>query len=111
MNEQPATSIPALEGTPGLSSAPVKGPSDAGPRTLAIDIGGTGLKASVLDDRGDMLVDRVRIPTTYPLAPQALIDALPTLLAPLPSFDPIPAGFPGMVRGGRVLSAPHFLTQ
>ena len=79
MNDQPATATPALEGPPGLSSGPVKGPSDAGPRTLAIDIGGTGLKASVLDDKGAMLVDRVRIPTTYPLAPQALIDALRTL--------------------------------
>ncbi|HEX3566508.1 MAG TPA: hypothetical protein VHU17_14140, partial [Acidimicrobiales bacterium] len=68
MNEPPATPIPTLagppdEGTPGLSSGPTTGPSEAGPRTLAIDIGGTGLKASVLDDRGAMLVDRVRIPT------------------------------------------------
>jgi len=116
MNEQPATPVPALEGAPGegtsgLASAPAKGPSDAGPRTLAIDIGGTGLKASVLDDKGAMLVDRVRVPTTYPLAPQALIDALRTLVAPLPAYDRIAAGFPGMVRGGRVLSAPHFVTQ
>jgi polyphosphate glucokinase len=94
-----------------LPTGPVKAPSGAGPRTLAIDIGGTGLKASVLDDKGAMLVDRVRIPTTYPLAPQALIDALRTLVAPLPAYDRIAAGFPGMVRGGRVLSAPHFVTQ
>ena len=60
---------------------------------------------------GAMLVDRVRVPTTYPLAPQTLIDALRTLVAPLPAYDRIAAGFPGMVRGGRVLSAPHFVTQ
>ena len=111
MNEQPATPTPALEVAPGLSSGPVEGPSNSGPRTLAIDIGGTGLKASVLDDKGAMLVDRVRIPTTYPLAPQAMIDALRTLVAPLPAYDRIAAGFPGMVRGGRVVSAPHFVTQ
>ena len=111
MNEQPATPTPAPEGAPGLSSGPVKGPSNAGPRTLAIDIGGTGLKASVLDVMGAMLVDRVRVPTTYPLAPQTLIDALRTLVAPLPAYDRIAAGFPGMVRGGRVVSAPHFVTQ
>ena len=29
--------------------------------TLAIDIGGTGVKASVLDSAGTMLVDRVRV--------------------------------------------------
>ena len=36
--------------------------------TLAIDIGGTGLKASVLDANGAMVADRVREPTTYPLS-------------------------------------------
>jgi polyphosphate glucokinase len=86
-------------------------PENTGPRTLAIDIGGTGLKASVLDAKGDMLVDRVRTPTVYPLAPQGLIDALRTLVAPLPAYDRIAAGFPGMVRGGRVISAPHFVTK
>ena len=32
-------------------------------RTLAIDVGGTGLKASVIDDRGRLLTDRVRVDT------------------------------------------------
>jgi polyphosphate glucokinase len=89
----------------------IEHPENAGPRTLAIDIGGTGLKASVLDARGTMLVDRVRIPTVYPLSPQGLMDALRTLVAPLPAYDRIAAGFPGMVRGGRVVSAPHFVTK
>ncbi len=39
------------------------------PYTLAVDIGGTGLKASVLDADGAMVADRVRVPTTYPLPP------------------------------------------
>lgn len=88
-----------------------KAPADGGPRTLAIDIGGTGLKASVLDAKGAMLADRVRTPTTYPMAPENLVDALRTLVAPLPAYDRISAGFPGMVRGGRVISAPHFVTK
>jgi hypothetical protein len=57
MNEPPASPIPALEGPPDegtlrLSSGPPTGPSEAGPRTLAIDIGGTGLKASIIDATG-----------------------------------------------------------
>lgn len=84
---------------------------DSGPKTLAIDIGGTGLKASVLDADGKMLVDRVRMPTVYPLSPQNLLDALRRLVAPLPPYDRISAGFPGMVRGGRIISAPHFVTK
>ena len=35
-------------------------------QTLAIDIGGTGLKASVLDDSGKMVEKHVRVPTPYP---------------------------------------------
>ena len=32
-------------------------------RTLAIDVGGTGLKASIVDDSGRLLTDRARIDT------------------------------------------------
>ena len=82
-----------------------------GPLTLAIDIGGTGLKASVLDAQGAMVADRVVVKTTYPCPPAKLVDDLAALVAPLPTADRISAGFPGMVRKGRVLSAPHFVTD
>ena len=39
------------------------------PFTLSFDIGGTGLKANVLDKDGDFVADRVRVPTTYPMPP------------------------------------------
>jgi len=79
-----------------------------GPRTLALDIGGTGLKASVLDVEGRMLVKRARIPTPYPCRPTILLRALVELAAALPAFDRISIGFPGVVRCGRVITAPHF---
>ncbi|HVC24286.1 MAG TPA: ROK family protein [Acidimicrobiales bacterium] len=81
------------------------------PRTLAIDIGGTGLKAAVLDAAGRMVADRVRVPTTYPMPPDALVSALVALAGPLPSYDRVAVGFPGVVREGRVLTAPHFVTE
>lgn len=84
--------------------------SPAGATTLGIDVGGTGLKASVLDQTGEMEATRVRVPTTYPLSPRALVKTLVDLVEPLPSYDRISVGFPGVVRGGRVLSAPHFVT-
>lgn len=74
--------------------------------TLAIDVGGSGLKASVLDGDGAMMVDRVRVKTSYPCPPEALVHRLHELVAPLPSYDRVSVGFPGMVRGGRVLTAP-----
>lgn len=86
------------------------GAGAAGPLTAAIDIGGTGLKAAVLDADGAMVGDRVRVATTYPCPPSKLLDDLAGLTARLPAFDRVSAGFPGMVRAGTVLSAPHFVT-
>jgi polyphosphate glucokinase len=81
------------------------------PFTLAVDVGGTGLKASVLDASGAMVADRVRIATTYPLPPDKLVTMLTRLVAPLPAAERASVGFPGMVRDGLVLSAPHFSTK
>lgn len=78
--------------------------------TLGIDVGGTGLKASVLDETGEMETARVRVPTTYPLSPLALVKTLVELVEPLPTYDRVSVGFPGVVRGGRVRTAPHFVT-
>jgi polyphosphate glucokinase len=84
------------------------------PYTLAIDIGGTGLKASVLDATGAMVADRVRVATSYPMPPTGdggMVPVLAKLVASLPEADRVSAGFPGMVRRGHILSAPHFVTK
>jgi polyphosphate glucokinase len=83
----------------------------AGPFTLAIDIGGTGLKASVLDADGRKTVDRVRIKTPYPCPPRVLIRELDRLTHTLPAWDRVSVGFPGFVRDGRVLTAPNLSTK
>jgi polyphosphate glucokinase len=57
-----------------------------------------------------MLADRVRVATKYPCPPDRLVQMLTSLAEPLPAFDRISAGFPGVVRGGHVLTAPHFVT-
>jgi len=89
-------------------------PAPAHPFTLAIDVGGTGLKASVLSKDGAMVADRVKVATTYPMPPDGdhgLVTALADLIKPLPPADLASCGFPGMVRSGHVLSAPHFVTK
>jgi polyphosphate glucokinase len=78
------------------------------PRTLAIDVGGTGLKASVLDARGRMIADRVSIDTPYPCPPKVMVKALVALVEPLPTFDRVSVGFPGYARHDKVLTAPEF---
>lgn len=77
-------------------------------RTLAIDVGGTALKASVLDDQGRMVVDSVRVDTPYPCPPKVLVQALVDLVKTLPEFDRVSVGFPGYVRDDKVITAPHF---
>ena len=79
-------------------------------QTLAVDVGGTGIKASVLDAGGSMVAERVRVDTPYPLPPEALLRIIGELAAQLPSYDRVSVGFPGMVREGAVLSAPHFVS-
>ena len=82
-------------------------PRTRGPRTLAIDVGASGLKASVLNSRGRMVHERIRIKTPKPCPPGVLVRNLCRLVAPLPEFDRISVGFPGFVRAGRVLTAPN----
>lgn len=81
------------------------------PGILAIDIGGTGLKATVVNDRGDMVAERVRVPTPHPCPPKLLVSTVEKMIETLPAFDRISIGFPGVVRGGRVLTAPNLDTS
>ena len=77
-------------------------------RTLAIDIGGSGIKAALLDDHGTLIGDRQRVPTPpKPVAPEALVQAIDKAVAPLGGFERVSVGFPGYIRDGRVLTAPN----
>ena len=78
--------------------------------TLGIDIGGSGIKAAVLDGAGRMLTERVRVATPHPCSPEALLSLVAGLVAPLPAFQRISVGFPGVIRAGRVLTAPNLGT-
>jgi polyphosphate glucokinase len=98
----------ALESVP---TAPVAESASVGPTTLAIDIGGTGLKASVLDTDGHKVVPRVRTETPYPCPPRVLVRTLDRLTHELPAWERVSVGFPGFVRHGRVLTAPNLSTK
>jgi len=76
-------------------------------RTLAIDVGGTGLKASIVDESGRLLTDRARIDTPVGAPPKEIVQALVQLVQPLGAYDRVSVGFPGVVRDGRVLTAPN----
>ena len=101
--------------TPPTAQAAQAAPSaTSDERILAIDVGGTGLKAAIIDADGQMQSERVRVATPHPCTPDQLVDALAELVQPLvvkaaPKLMSI--GFPGVVRNNRILTAPHFGVQ
>lgn len=76
--------------------------------TLTVDCGGSGIKGSVLGADGDLLADRFRVDTPYPLPPERFLGVLQEIAGSLPAFDRVTVGLPGMIRHGRVVYTPHY---
>ena len=67
--------------------------------TLSVDIGGSGIKVIVLDDRGNAISDRSRLKTPHPATPEAVIQTIATLAASQ-TYDRVAVGFPGVINNG-----------
>lgn len=81
------------------------------PKTLAVDIGGTHVKASVLDTEGRMVAAEVHVATPPLPPPDVMVELIAGLAKKLPDFDRVSAGFPGYIaRGGHVRTAPNLGT-
>jgi polyphosphate glucokinase len=80
------------------------------PLTLAIDCGGSGIKGSIVSTAGELLTERIRHETPYPLSPERLLGIIEQISAALPPADRVTVGMPGMIRGGRVIATPHYIT-
>jgi polyphosphate glucokinase len=74
---------------------------------LGIDIGGSGIKGAPVDTAaGQLMAERVRIPTPSPATPEAVAGVIRQITDALPGCaDPVGITFPGVVKGGRVLTA------
>jgi polyphosphate glucokinase len=94
-----------------ISEAQASETAYKGARILAVDIGGTGLKAAILDSDGEMLTERFRVKTPHPCLPEALLKALTELIEPLSDYDFVSVGFPGVVRDGKIITAPNLGTD
>lgn len=97
----PATAAPAAR---AARAAPVAA-STSGLKTLALDIGGTGLKALLLDPVGKPLSQRVRVATPHPATPRAVLPDLQALARRVGRYDRVSVGFPGVVVQGIVYTA------
>ncbi|MCM0589369.1 MAG: ROK family protein [Gloeotrichia echinulata IR180] len=69
-------------------------------RTLSVDIGGSGVKAMVLDITGHPVTERARLDTPQPATPEVVINAIVVLAAAQGEFHRVSVGFPGVVRCG-----------
>ncbi|HEY3626530.1 MAG TPA: ROK family protein [Terracidiphilus sp.] len=90
---------------PGTKAAPISLKNAKGPITLAIDVGGSGLKAMLLDRDGKPVSERQRVVTPDIPAPKAVLAGLDALHELLPVFDRVSVGFPGVIKHGTTYTA------
>ncbi|MDQ4212673.1 polyphosphate--glucose phosphotransferase [Microbacterium capsulatum] len=78
-------------------------------KAIGVDIGGTGIKAGLVNlKRGTLESDRIRIPTPEGAAPADVLEAVKEVLSTLGVADsslPLGVAFPAIVKNGRTLSA------
>ncbi len=75
------------------------------PFTLAIDIGGTGIKAEKLDASGKPITERTKQATPKNATPKKVIKIIEDFAKQHGTFDRVSVGFPGVVKEGVVYTA------
>jgi polyphosphate glucokinase len=77
--------------------------------TLSMDVGGSHIKAALVDERGRVLSDRAKVDTPDDLAPATLVDSLVRIAKDLSdgkTFSRVSVGVNGLVHAGVVYSIP-----
>jgi polyphosphate glucokinase len=82
-----------------------------GDRILSIDIGGSHVKATTLDQEGNLQMDYQKIVTPPSPSPKQLIETIKQLIKAFPAYDKISVGFPGYVKKGVIFTAPNLGTD
>jgi len=76
-------------------------------KILSIDIGGSSIKATILDSKGTLKMDYKKVVTPSPANPDNVIKSIKVLVKDFPAYDKVSVGFPGYVRNGVVKTAPN----
>lgn len=74
-------------------------------RTLVVDIGGSGIKALVVNEIGEPMTERIRESTPRGGKPDDVIKVIRGLAKKVGRFERVSVGFPGIVRSGVVTGA------
>jgi polyphosphate glucokinase len=68
---------------------------------IGIDVGGTGIKAAIVETTtGELTTARVRVETPRPATPKAVAKATVSIVAGFPHELPAGVGFPAVILGG-----------
>ena len=73
--------------------------------TLALDVGGTGIKGCLLNEQGKPISERLRYETPNPATPDSVLAIMDEIVGKLAGFDRVSVGFPGVVKKGATLTA------
>jgi len=79
--------------------------------TLALDVGGTGIKGCLLNEKGRPISERLRHETPNPATPDAVLVIMDEIVNNLGKFDRVSVGFPGVVKKGATLTAHNLNPQ
>jgi polyphosphate glucokinase len=75
-------------------------------QVMGIDVGGSGIKASIVDTTsGEILSERQRIPTPPPADSKAILETIEKIIKLVEWKGPIGCGFPAVVQNGIVRTA------
>lgn len=77
---------------------------------LSIDIGGSHIKGTILNQKGELQKNYEKVVTPVPASPDNVVKSIKTLVKDFPKFDRISVGFPGYVKNGVVKTAPNLNT-
>ena len=70
-------------------------------KALGLDIGGSGIKAAIVDvETGELASERLRVATPTPATPDGVIAAAAGLVKQLDWQGPIGCGFPAVIQNG-----------
>ncbi|MGC3976335.1 MAG: ROK family protein [Nitrospira sp.] len=110
MAKQPASrsktnTDPARKTAPQNGSAESPVPHHEPIKTLVVNIGGTGIKSMIVNEVGEPIGERLRLPTPKRKTPPSVLKTIHRLARLSGRFHRVSVGFPGTIRNGVILDA------
>jgi polyphosphate glucokinase len=83
---------------------------EASGNILAIDIGGSHIKGTILNPKGEQQTEYKKVLTPPHVDAPGVIGIIQQLVKDMPDYEKVSVGFPGYVRNGIVYTAPNLFT-